>query len=169
MKICVCHLAPVLDTLLYIAQETDVWLELTTLLIPGENDDPREIESMTQWIVENLGTDVPLHFTAFHPDWKMRDKPSTPKSTLTRARDIAIEAGMKYVYTGNVHDCEGSSTYCPGCGAMIIERDWYELGGWNLRVDQSGACCLDCGTAIAGVFEPEPGTWGSRRQPLVAL
>ncbi len=165
-KICGGHLAPVLDTLLYLRQETDVWIELTTLLIPGENDGPGELEAMTQWTNENLGPDVPMHFTAFHPDWKMLDYPSTPKSTLTRARDIAIEAGMKYVYTGNVHDRAGASTYCPDCGAMAIERDWYELGGWNLRVEDGEARCCDCGTAIPGRFEQEPGAWGSQRRPI---
>ena len=167
-KVCGGHLAPVLDTLLYVRQETDVWLEITTLLIPGENDDPGELEAMTRWIHENLGPEVPLHFTAFHPDWKMRDTPSTKKSTLTRAREIAIEAGLNYVYTGNVHDPRGSSTYCPGCGAMAIERDWYELGGWNLRVADGEAVCRDCGTSIAGRFEADPGTWGARRQPIAA-
>ena len=148
--------------------ETDVWLELTTLLIPGENDEERELEAMTQWVYENLGADVPMHFTAFHPDWKMHDASSTPKSTLTRAREIAIEAGMKYVYTGNVRDRSGSSTWCPGCDAMLIERDWYDLGGWNLDVDNDVATCHDCGTPIPGVFEAEPGTWGSRRQQVLA-
>ena len=167
-KICGGHLDPVLETLVYVKQETDVWLELTTLLIPGENDDRRELEAMTQWVYETLGPDVPMHFTAFHPDWKMQNISSTPKSTLTDARDIAIEAGMKYVYTGNVHDRKGSSTYCPGCDAMVIERDWYELGGWNLDVAGGAAVCHDCGHPIAGVFDAAPGTWGPRRQPVFA-
>ncbi len=165
-KICGGHLDPVLETLVYLKQETDVWSELTTLLIPGENDDQAELEAMTQWVYEHLGPDVPMHFTAFHPDWKMRDVPSTPRSTLTRARETALAAGLNYVYTGNVHDPKGSSTYCPDCGTIVIGRDWYELGDWNLDVDGSAAACHNCGTSIAGVFEPEPGTWGSRRLPI---
>ncbi len=165
-KICGGHLDPVLETLVYLKQETDVWLELTTLLIPGENDSQGELEAMTQWIHEHLGPDVPLHFTAFHPDWKMQDTPSTPRSTLTKARETAISAGLKYVYTGNVHDPAGSSTYCPGCGALAVGRDWYELGDWNLDVKGSAAACHNCGTSIAGVFDPEPGSWGSSRLPI---
>jgi pyruvate formate lyase activating enzyme len=149
-KICGGHLEPVLDTLRYLKDETDVWFELTTLLVPGENDSTAEIESMTQWIMEHLGPDVPLHFTAFHPDWKMLQTPSTPLATLTRSRDIAREAGLRYVYTGNVHDFKGSSTYCHNCGEILIGRDWYELSTWNLA--QNGDC-NKCGTVIAGVFE----------------
>ncbi|NNF50100.1 MAG: AmmeMemoRadiSam system radical SAM enzyme [Woeseiaceae bacterium] len=167
-KVCGGHLAPVLDTLRYLKNETDVWLELTTLLIPGENDSEAEIEAMTQWIVEELGPDVPLHFTAFHPDWKMTDTPSTSLQILTRSRKIALEAGLRYVYTGNVHDFRGSSTYCPGCDEIVIGRDWYELSTWNLVRTEDGAACRHCGTAIAGLFEGQPGTWGSRRQPVFA-
>jgi len=162
-KICGGHLADVLDTLLYLRHGTNVWFELTTLLIPGENDSPGEIEEMARWIRENLGEDVPLHFTAFHPDFRMLDKPATPPETLTRSRKIAMDNGLHYVYTGNVHDSAGGSTWCPGCGALLIERDWYRLGEWHL--DARG-CCEHCGTWIAGTFEDKPGNWGPKRQPI---
>ncbi|MCZ6871213.1 MAG: AmmeMemoRadiSam system radical SAM enzyme [Gammaproteobacteria bacterium] len=162
-KICGGHLDNVLETLVYLKNETDVWFELTTLLIPGENDSAREIEEMTQWVVENLGRDVPMHFTAFHPDWKMMDHPRTPPTTLTHARAIAMRNGVRYAYTGNVHDSRGGSTYCHGCGELLIERDWYVLGRWSL--DATG-CCSQCGTAVAGVFASEPGHFGARRIPL---
>ena len=165
-KVCGGHLEPVLDTLRYLRQETDIWLELTTLLIPGENDSEAEIDTMTQWIAENLGVDVPLHFTAFHPDWKMQQTPPTPLATLTRSREIAIRNGLHYVYTGNVHDHHGSSTYCRGCGAVMIGRDWYELSTWNVVMAGDQGSCGECGVQIAGVFEERPGTWGSRRRPV---
>jgi pyruvate formate lyase activating enzyme len=165
-KICGGHLEPVLDTLKYLKHETGVWIELTTLLIPGENDSEKEIDEMTQWIVENLGSEVPLHFTAFHPDWKMMDKSSTPMKTLTRSRDIAIKNGLRYVYTGNVHDMNGGSTWCHNCGEMLIGRDWYELSTWNIDVDNHRGSCANCGTPIAGVFDDTPGKWGSRRLPI---
>ena len=157
------HLAPVLDTLVYLKHETSVWLELTTLLIPGENDSNDELEAMTQWVVDNLGPDVPMHFSAFHPDWKMLDKPSTPPETLARARDIAMKNGVRYAYTGNVSDKAGQSTYCHHCHNTIIGRDWYVLSEWNLT-DQGK--CKFCGTQAAGVFEEEPGQWGPRRLPV---
>jgi pyruvate formate lyase activating enzyme len=159
-KTCGGSLAPVLETLEYLKRETQVWFEITTLLIPGENDSDREIDEMTQWIAEKLGPDVPLHFTAFHPDWKMLDRPPTPPATLTRARHIALANGLHYVYTGNVHDRDGGSTYCPGCGIRLIERDWYQLGVWRLTA--SGAC-VQCGAKIPGVFAASPGAWGPRR------
>jgi pyruvate formate lyase activating enzyme len=162
-RICGGHLQPVLDTLIYIKQETRVWLEITTLLIPGHNDSEDEIDRMTRWGVASLGPDVPWHFTAFHPDWKMLDVRSTPASTLARARKIAMANGLRYAYTGNVHDEEGASTYCHGCGATLIGRDWYEITAWNL--DENGRC-RQCGAACPGVFEPRPGTWGARRQPV---
>jgi pyruvate formate lyase activating enzyme len=162
-RLCTGHLQPVLDTLVYLKRRTDVWFEITTLLIPGENDGEPEIEAMSRWIVDVLGPDVPLHFSAFHPDWKMLDTPPTPPSTLRRARAIAMANGLRYVYTGNVHDREGDTTRCPGCGAAVIERDWYELNAWNLSNDGH---CRACGTAIAGVFDGPPGTWGRRRQPV---
>ena len=162
-KICGGHLAPVLETLEYIYHETDTWLETTTLLIPGENDSDAEIDEMTRWVVERLGPDVPMHFSAFHPDWKMRDVPHTPLKTLQRARRIAMENGVRFAYTGNVHDRDGDSTFCPKCGERVIERDWYELGAW--RLDESGACS-NCATPIAGRFDARPGNFGSRRIPV---
>ena len=154
-------LAPVLDTLRWIKHESDVWLEVTTLLIPGHNDSADEVARLCDWFVETLGPDVPLHFTAFHPDFKMLDVPPTPPATLTRAREQARAAGIQHVYTGNVHDAAGQSTYCAGCGALLIERDWYEIGQWN--VDAQG-CCAGCGARLAGHFEAAPGDWGRRRQ-----
>ena len=131
-RICGSELAPVLETLLYLKRETPVWFEITTLLIPGENDSDAELDAMTRWIAEHLGADVPLHFSAFHPDWKMLHHPPTPPQTLTRAREIAMRNGLHYVYTGNVHDKAGGSTWCPDCGALLIERDWYQLGRWGM-------------------------------------
>ncbi len=157
------HLDAVLDTLRYLKQETDVWVELTTLLIPGENDSDREIDEMTRWVVDELGPDVPMHFTAFHPDWKMRNKPPTPSATLERARSLAISNGVRYAYTGNVHDESGASTYCHRCGGKLIGRDWYVLTEWNLTAEGN---CPSCGTPCAGVLEPRPGAWGARRQPV---
>ena len=163
-KITGSHLEPVLETLKYIKHETSVWLELTTLLIPGENDSHAELEAMTQWVVENLGPDVPMHFTAFHPDWKMRDTPSTPVSTLLMARDIAQKNGVHYAYVGNVHHKAAESTYCHQCGHLLIGRDWYTLSEWGL--DEKG-CCENCGTPCAGRFMDKPGQWGARRQPVM--
>ncbi|MGH8221346.1 MAG: AmmeMemoRadiSam system radical SAM enzyme [Woeseiaceae bacterium] len=165
-KVCGGHLEPVLDTLVWLRHETDLWFELTTLLIPGENDGDAELSRMSEWIMAQLGPDVPLHFTAFHPDWKMTDKPPTPRATLSRARAIALDKGLRYVYTGNVHDPEGSSSYCHGCGGVLIGRDWYQLSTWNLDVSQGRARCRDCGTAIPGVFDEAPGAWGPRRRAL---
>ncbi len=162
-KICGGKLQPVLDTLVYLRRETTVWLEITTLLIPGENDSPAEIDALTRWIATELGADVPLHFSAFHPDWQMRDHPRTPPETLTRARAIALENGLHYVFTGNVYDETGGSTYCHQCGQRLIGRDWYRLTAWNLTAD---GACNRCGAAVAGVFDAEPGTWGSRRLPV---
>ena len=165
-KLCGGHLQPVLDTLLYLKHETDTWLELTDLLIPGENDSDAEIGEMTRWIVEQLGPDVPLHLTAFHPDWKMRDKPRTPMATLNRCRNIALNNGLHHVYTGNVHDLHGSSTYCHGCGEMLIGRDWYELSSWSVLIREKQAVCGHCGVSLAGVFEERPGNWGARRRAI---
>jgi pyruvate formate lyase activating enzyme len=162
-RTCAGRLAPVLETLEYVATETDVWLELTTLLIPGKNDSAEEIDRMTRWVVEHLGPDVPLHFTAFHPDFKMLDVPPTPPATLTRAREQATRNGVRYVYTGNVHDPAGQSTYCHSCGACLIRRDWHQVTGWHLAPD---GACSECGTPCSGVFDPEPGTWGARRLPV---
>lgn len=163
-RLAVGDLQPVLDTLEYLEAETDVWYEITNLIIPGENDESEELESMAKWVVEHLGVDVPIHFSAFHPDYKMKDTPRTPASTLKRARKIALDAGLRYAYVGNIHDIDGDSTYCHECGERIIERDWYELGEWNL--DARG-CCEFCGTRCAGVFEDGlPGDWGRERQPV---
>ncbi|MFQ5525067.1 MAG: AmmeMemoRadiSam system radical SAM enzyme [Thermoanaerobaculia bacterium] len=162
-NVCGGELQTVLDTLVYLRHETRVWFEITTLLIPGENDSDSEIDEMTRWIAGELGPDVPQHFSAFHPDFKMMDKPPTPPSTLTRARDIARTNGLRYVYTGNVHDEAGGSTYCHECGAKVIGRDWYVMTAWDL--DPEGRCG-QCGTEVAGRFESEPGTWGAKRQPV---
>ena len=161
--VCGAELAPVLETLAYLKHETRVWLEITTLLIPGENDSSAELDAMTRWIAATLGPDVPLHFTAFHPDWKMLQHPPTPPATLTRARHIAMENGLRHVYTGNVRDRDGGSTWCPQCGALLIERDGYRIGRWGL--DATGHCA-GCGLALPGVFEARPGTWGARRVPV---
>jgi len=165
--LCSASLADVLDTLVYIRHETDCWLEITNLIIPGQNDDPAELAAMCEWIVENLGPDVPVHFSAFHPDWKMMDIPATPHETLAHARRIALDAGIQFVYAGNVHDKGRQSTYCPNCAARTIGRDWYELSGWNVApVGNTGGACASCGTRIPGVFDAAPGTWGRKRQPV---
>ncbi len=158
------QLAPVLETLEYIHRETACWLEITTLLIPGLNDSDAELDAMTRWIAAHLGAEVPLHFSAFHPDYKLTDIAPTPKATLARARRIAIGNGLRYVYTGNVHDSEGGTTWCPGCAAPLIERDWYEIRRYAL--DAQGACPA-CGTRIAGRFAPRfEGGFGRRRVPV---
>jgi pyruvate formate lyase activating enzyme len=157
------HLQPVLETLEHLAQETDVWFELTTLVIPGWNDGDRELDAMTRWVVEHLGPDVPMHFTAFHPDFRMLDVPPTPGGTLTRAREIARRNGVRYAYTGNVHDRDGGTTFCHGCGRAVIERDWYVLREWRLTPEGG---CRYCGTPCAGVFDRSPDDWGARRMPV---
>lgn len=162
-KLTGAKLAPVLDTLKYIKQETNTWLEITTLLIPGENDSEKELVKMSAWIVDNLGVDVPLHFSAFHPDWKMLDTPPTPVATLVRAREIAKAHGIRHVYTGNVHNQEGDTTYCHQCGEKLIERDWYNIISSN--IDELGHC-KRCGTRCSGVFDGLPGDWGAKRQPV---
>jgi pyruvate formate lyase activating enzyme len=161
--LCSAKLAPVLETLEYLRHEADVWLEITTLLIPEENDAPAEVEALSRWVKDRLGPEVPLHFTAFHPDWKMRDKPPTPPETLRRARRIAREVGLRYVYTGNIHDPEGQSTTCHGCGEVLIGRDWYELSTWALTAEGR---CRRCGEACAGFFEEGAGSWGPFRRPV---
>jgi pyruvate formate lyase activating enzyme len=159
------HLQPVLDTLVYLKHETDVWFEITTLLIPGLNDGSDEIEAMSAWIMRELGPDVPLHFTAFHPDYKMTDIPRTPASTLRRARDIAKAAGIRYVYTGNVHDIDGGTTRCPGCDQEVIVRDWHEILKYRVTADGH---CDRCGTVIHGRFSQWAGQFGRRRIPVHA-
>ncbi|HEX2111691.1 MAG TPA: AmmeMemoRadiSam system radical SAM enzyme [Gaiellaceae bacterium] len=162
-RVCTGRLRPVLDTLEYLRHETDVWFEITNLLIPGKNDSDDEIDRMTSWIVERLGPDVPVHFTAFHPDYKMVDVPPTPPETLARARRIALANGVLFAYTGNVHDAAGGSTYCPGCGEVVVERDWYRLGVYRLTGEGR---CETCETPIPGIFVGRPGTWGARRLPV---
>lgn len=157
------HLGPVLETLKYLKHETDVWLETTTLIIPGENDSDQELNEMTQWVVENLGPDVPMHFSAFHPDWKMKNYPATSRETLLRARKIALDNGVHYAYVGNVHDKAADSTWCHKCGELLIGRDWYELSDWNLT--ESG-CCKKCGARCSGLFEDKPGNWGAKQLPV---
>ena len=162
-SLCSAELGAVLDTLRYLRHETSVWLEITTLLIPGENDSPAELEAECRWIVEALGPDVPLHFSAFHPDYKLTDRPSTPHATLIRAREIARSAGIRHVYLGNVDDPERSSTWCHGCGTRLIERRGYSLSAWALTPE--GACRF-CATPLAGIYAPQPGRWGNRRLPV---
>ena len=162
-NVCAGRLQPVLDTLAYLKHETNVWFEITNLLIPGLNDTDIELQQMVAWVMEQLGPDVPMHFTAFHPDWKMPDRPHTPSATLSRAREIALASGIRYAYTGNVHDNYGQSTYCHGCGQKLIGRDWYELSDWNLTGDGR---CTSCGAQCAGVFDGPPGKWGARRMPV---
>ncbi len=157
------HLQPVLDTLVYLRRETGVWLEITTLLIPGKNDSDEEISAMCRWILKELGADVPIHFTAFHPDHKMMDIAATPKETLIRARDIGLQVGLHHVYTGNVHHRDGDTTSCPHCQASLVVRDWYQIRDYRLRAD---ATCVNCGGAIAGRFGPAAGDFGRKRIPI---
>jgi len=162
-QVCGSELQTVLDTLVYLRHETDVWFEITTLLIPEANDGDEEIDALSRWVVDELGPDTPLHFTAFHPDWKMRDRPSTPASTLKRARRIALGNGLRYVYTGNVRDLDGGTTRCASCDEALIVRDRYDLARWQLG---DGGECSRCGALCPGHFDPEPGSWGSRRLPV---
>jgi len=157
------HLAPVLDTLKYLVHETEVWTEITTLLIPDKNDSSDEIRALSAWVRTELGPQVPLHFSAFHPDWKMIDVPATPVSTLARARRIAQEEGLNFVYTGNVHDTEGGTTFCPSCHAALIERDWHRILRYELTGDGR---CPHCATAIAGRFGKFERAFGARRIPV---
>ncbi len=166
-ELCTARLDAVLDTLKYLKYETSVWFEITDLLIPGENDSDQELDEMTRWVVKNLGEDVPMHFSAFHPDWKMMDKPRTPVETLLRAREIAIKNGIRYAYVGNVHDHSAQSTYCQKCGDILIGRDWYLLSEWNVDIGHKNyASCKSCDAPIAGVFSGPPGNWGRKRVPV---
>ena len=160
---CGGDLGAVLDTLRYLRHETTVWFEITTLVIPGLNDSDAELDAETRWIAEELGPDVPLHFTAFHPDYRLLDRPPTPATTLRRARHLALANGLRYVYTGNISDPEGGGTVCPTCRSVVIGRDWYQLSRYRLTGDGR---CEACGTAIAGVFDRSPGNWGPRRLPV---
>lgn len=162
-KLTASHLAPVLETIEYAVKETGSWVELTTLLIPGCNDSDAELTEMSEWVVGKLGPDVPLHFSAFHPDYRMSDVPPTPQATLLRAQEIARAAGVRHVYVGNTHHGEGQSSYCSGCGELVIGRDWYQLLQWNLTDEGQ---CRNCSTVLPGVFEGTPGDWGRKRKPL---
>jgi pyruvate formate lyase activating enzyme len=162
-KVSAAHLEPVKDTLRYLVHETDVWTEITTLLIPGHNDSDAELHELAQWVLRDLGPEVPLHFSAFHPDYKMQDIPATPLATLRRARAIARREGLRFVYTGNVHDREGDTTCCPGCGTSVLVRDWYEIV--ESRLDRGR--CASCGTAIPGRFGAGIGNFGRRRMRVV--
>ncbi len=163
-RVAFAQLQPVLETLEYLVKETKVWTEITTLLIPGHNDSEAEVAQLSEWVVSKLGPDVPLHFSAFHPDFKMLDVPATPHETLRRARRQAIAAGLRYVYTGNLHDVEGDTTFCHACHQPLIVRDWYEL--LDYRVTTEGTC-PDCATPVAGRFDGKPGSWGRKRQRVV--
>ena len=156
-------LKTVLESLIYIRNRTKVWVEITTLLIPGENDSEAEIKKLCHWVLNEMGAATPLHFSAFHPDYKMRTLPATPLETLVKAREIALGMGLHYVYTGNVYYAPGDTTYCKNCGKALIERDWYNLSSY--RLDHQG-CCLYCGTKLAGHFNKSPGHWGSKRKPV---
>lgn len=156
------HMQPVLDTLRWLKQETDVWFEITNLLIPAANDDPDEIRRMCQWILDHLGNEVPVHFTAFHPDFRLKDRPPTPHETLLAAQEIGRQIGLNYVYVGNVDDDRNQSTYCPGCGEVVIQRNWYELGKYALENNR----CKNCRAELSGVFEQQPGNWGRKRLPV---
>ncbi|MFT3930923.1 MAG: AmmeMemoRadiSam system radical SAM enzyme [Spongiibacteraceae bacterium] len=157
------HLQPVLDTLTYLKHETEVWFEITTLLIPGKNDSDEELTAMCAWLRNELGRDVPIHFSAFHPDYKMQDIPATPASTLIRARDIALRAGLDYVYTGNVHNRDGDTTFCPNCKSALIQRDWYQINGYHLT---ENGHCPHCNTQVAGRFDKIAGDFGRHRIPV---
>jgi pyruvate formate lyase activating enzyme len=162
-KLCGAHLAPVLETLVYLVKETEVWTEITTLLIPGKNDSDGELEALSRWIFANLGPDVPLHFSAFHPDYRMTEVEATPPATLTRAREIALRAGLRYVYTGNVHDTTGGTTFCPGCREAVIVRDWYNINLYRLS---EGGACLKCGTQLRGRYQKFGKPFGAKRIPV---
>jgi pyruvate formate lyase activating enzyme len=162
-KVCGGHLDAVLDTVDWAVNKSPAWVELTTLVIPGHNDSDEQLQRMCQWVTDTLGPDVPMHFSRFHPDWKMMDVPPTPPQTLTRARQIALDAGVHFAYVGNVHDSDGDTTFCPRCGKPVIVRDWYDLLSYEL---DAGGACRHCGHTLPGVFARSPGTWGRRRLPV---
>jgi len=162
-KVTGAHLRDVLDTIVWVREHADTWLELTTLLIPGYNDSTDEITRMARWILNMLGPDVPLHFSAFHPDFKMLDVPPTPPATLRAARETALDVGLHFVYTGNLHNPEGETTTCHACGAVLIERDWYSILSYRLTRE---GCCPECGASVPGRFATAAGDWGRRSLPL---
>ncbi|MBI4859563.1 MAG: AmmeMemoRadiSam system radical SAM enzyme [Candidatus Riflebacteria bacterium] len=157
------HLEPVKDTLRWMVREAGVWVEITTLLIPGENDSPGEIAASTEWIATTLGADVPVHFTAFHPDYRLLSRPPTPPATLAQARAIAMQKGLRYVFVGNVMDEDSQSTYCPGCGKVVIRRNWHEIRSCEL----DGNRCRACGATIAGVFPGASAPAAPGRGPIL--
>jgi AmmeMemoRadiSam system radical SAM enzyme/AmmeMemoRadiSam system protein B/AmmeMemoRadiSam system protein A len=161
-KLTLSHLQPVLDTLRWLKHESNTWLEITNLIIPRANDSPDELKQMCDWILESVGPDVPVHFTAFHPDFRLTDRERTPPAALFAAYEIAKRAGLHYIYAGNIHAPEHQTTYCPGCGRPVMERTGYTINRYNLQ----GSLCAACGTSIAGHFDRQPGTWGNRRQPV---
>jgi pyruvate formate lyase activating enzyme len=161
-KYCMAKLQPVLDTLIYLKNETKVWLEITNLVIPGVNDNETELKKMCDWIFKNLGPNVPLHFTAFHPAYKLNDLVTTPENILRKARHLALDAGLNYVYTGNIVDPEGATTYCPNCNDPLIERHYYEIRKYNLQDHK----CANCGYGIPGCFGLHQGDWGNQRLPI---
>jgi pyruvate formate lyase activating enzyme len=163
VKLTSAHLQPVLDTLAYVHHDTDCWLEITTLLIPGYNDSDAELTALSKWVMQELGPDVPLHFSAFHPDWKMADVSPTPPATLTRARRIALDAGLHHVYTGNVHDIGGGTTFCAACHTPLIVRDWYQINEYH--VTENGTC-PQCKAALAGHFGRFEKQFGRQRIPV---
>jgi len=161
-KLAFAHLQPVLETLRWLKRETEIWFEITNLVIPTQNDSPDELRRLASWVVENVGPDVPLHFSAFHPNFKMRDLPRTPPETLRQACEIAQSEGIRFAYAGNVADRAWQNTSCPDCGTVLIERDRYELGAYRLRDGN----CATCSRPTPGVFEDAPGVWGRKRHPL---
>ena len=163
-KVTFSHLDPVLDTLRWLKNDTGIWFEITNLMIPGENDDPDETSRLCDWVLTNLGDSVPIHFTAFHPDFKMMDKPRTPAATLQRARRIALSAGIKYCYVGNVFDDEGQTTYCPACGRALIRRSWHDILEYHLE----GNFCV-CGQTIPGHFPSKSSAPKPRRGKVRSL
>lgn len=156
-------LRTVLETLKYLKNKTTVWFEITTLLIPGENDSEIEIRNLCHWILNELGPEIPIHFSAFHPDFKMANIPATPLETLIKAREIATGMGLYYVYTGNVCYSPGDTTFCHHCGEVLIKRDWYQLTRYQLSEEGS---CIKCGSKVEGYFDRTPGSWGSKRKPI---
>lgn len=161
-RLCLSEIDPVLETLIWLKKESNVWFEITNLMIPEENDGADEIARMCDWILKNLGDDVPIHFTAFHPDFRLDKRPPTPAATLQRARQQALSAGIKFAYTGNVNDAKRQSTYCPACKELLIKRDWYELGTYRMKGNRCGKCDVE----IPGVFDSTKGDWGRKRLPV---